>query len=322
LYVNVLIPQFVFGRAWVSSHPYNPLKSLTHPFEGAPTGRVTLTRSTVLVLSGWSNTQFSYWARRAEAISVLAKYDQRLRSVGDALERRLHALNKPASSHSSSASAAPASSDEGITGKGLDVIIEDVKRRTGASQFLRGKHSSLDPYGSPAHAIEPFADLPVPAPVFNATFQAESYTHSPPPPSAPPPRGRTRRPSEKGRKPVVESASEGSLVASFLSEPSSPQTNITSPTGDITFLSPLSQPSHPDEIIWGAASRIEAAYSDGNLKNLHEGADDQRVTLHFDARRNLPSFNEEVSLEGVVPKRKRSNENEGDGRKRKAARRG
>lgn len=35
---------------------------------------------------------------------------------------------------------------EGITGKGLDAIVEEVKARTGASPFIRGKHSCLDPF--------------------------------------------------------------------------------------------------------------------------------------------------------------------------------
>ena len=35
---------------------------------------------------------------------------------------------------------------EGITGKGLDAIVEEVKVRTGASPFIRGKHSCLDPF--------------------------------------------------------------------------------------------------------------------------------------------------------------------------------
>ena len=35
-----------------------------------------------------------------------------------------------------------------FTGKGLDGAIADVKKRTGASQFLRGRQSSLDAFGS------------------------------------------------------------------------------------------------------------------------------------------------------------------------------
>ena len=35
---------------------------------------------------------------------------------------------------------------EGITGKGLDAIVEEVKVRTGASPFIRGKHSCLDSF--------------------------------------------------------------------------------------------------------------------------------------------------------------------------------
>ncbi|KIO13616.1 hypothetical protein M404DRAFT_587495 [Pisolithus tinctorius Marx 270] len=71
------------------THPYNPLKSLSHPFPASPSGVVTLTRSTILVLSGWSNTQFSYWARRSEGISVLAAHDDRLHAVAVALDKRL-----------------------------------------------------------------------------------------------------------------------------------------------------------------------------------------------------------------------------------------
>ena len=35
---------------------------------------------------------------------------------------------------------------DGVTGKGLDLIIDEVKERTGASPFIHGKHSSLDPF--------------------------------------------------------------------------------------------------------------------------------------------------------------------------------
>ncbi|KAJ1310294.1 hypothetical protein OPQ81_007034 [Rhizoctonia solani] len=119
-------------------HPYNPIKSLSHPYSEAPSGSVTLTRNTVLALSGWSNTQFSYWARRAEAVSVLASHDDRLRAVANALERRLHPHKYPGSPIE----------EEHVTGKGLDAIVDDVKKRTGASQFLRGKHSSLDPFST------------------------------------------------------------------------------------------------------------------------------------------------------------------------------
>ncbi|KAG9103859.1 hypothetical protein FRC06_007537 [Ceratobasidium sp. 370] len=120
-------------------HPYNPIKSLSHPYSASPTGSVTLTRNTVLALSGWSNTQFSYWARRAEAVSVLAAHDERLRAVANALERRLHP-----NAHVGELDI----EEESVTGKGLDAIVDDVKRRTGASQFLRGKHSSLDPFST------------------------------------------------------------------------------------------------------------------------------------------------------------------------------
>lgn len=116
----------------------------------------------MLALCGWSNTQFSYWARRAEAVSVLAPQDRRLRAVARALERELKSAGVVEDSVSpegegSSNAMGPGGKidDEGleeewldmyVTGKGLDSIIEEVKRRTGASQFLRGRHSSLDPF--------------------------------------------------------------------------------------------------------------------------------------------------------------------------------
>ncbi|KII88603.1 hypothetical protein PLICRDRAFT_41790 [Plicaturopsis crispa FD-325 SS-3] len=168
-------------------HPYNPLKSLTHPFPAAPSGTVCLTRSTILALSGWSNTQFSYWARRAEAVSVLGSRDERLSAVAVALQHRLNG-SPPASPRSPDDDAYSPSTtssdrdhdyDANVTGKGLDAIIDDVKKRTGASQFLRGKHCSLDPFGSPsgddAHPLDSAAPI-------TQTFQATEYTHSPPPP--------------------------------------------------------------------------------------------------------------------------------------------
>ncbi|KAI0306387.1 hypothetical protein B0F90DRAFT_1814295 [Multifurca ochricompacta] len=154
-------------------HPYNPFKSLTHPYPDCPAGHVTLTRAAVLALSGWSNTQFSYWARRAEAICVLAPHDKTLYQVAVALDRRLRPLvamsrydgslesayPSPVSSLSSLTSASPTSAssppafqdppEPNVTGKGLDALIDSVKRRTGASPFLRGKHASLDPFGAP-----------------------------------------------------------------------------------------------------------------------------------------------------------------------------
>jgi hypothetical protein len=175
-----------------NSHPYNPLKSLTHPFEGSPKGSVTLTRSTVLILSGWSNTQFSYWARRAEAISVLGQYDDRLLNVGTALKRRLRGELDTCSTLTTTDLPERCLDAQSITGKGLDVIIDDVKKRTGMSQFLRGKHSSLDPFGSVCMDREfgvgvdgglggEGMESRARTVVFNATFQAVAYEHSPPP---------------------------------------------------------------------------------------------------------------------------------------------
>jgi hypothetical protein len=147
-----------------------------------------LTRSTVLSLSGWSNTQFSYWARRAEAISVLASHDDRLRTAATALERRLHRLGLLVSPDALSSSSTVGSSDllsepdaeewarMYITGKGLDVIIDEVKKRTGVSPFLRGKHSSLDPFGTVDGGTEGLVGDNI-STVYMPTFQAEKYVH-------------------------------------------------------------------------------------------------------------------------------------------------
>lgn len=206
------------------SHPYNPLKSLTHEYTGSPTGEVTLTRSTVLALSGWSNTQFSYWVRRGEAISTLRDHDERLGALAFVLERRLRSdigtetevvhsntslsLEDRKSNSSDSSNSPPAPElvssqksscvwpeDElvqGITGKGLDIIIDQVKKRSGASQFLRGKHSSLDPFGTICLENEN-RDAHLSAPIYMPTFQAMEYTHTLPPSDVPPPDTKGKR---------------------------------------------------------------------------------------------------------------------------------
>ena len=132
-------------------------------------------------------------ARCAEAICVLAPHDKTLYQVTVALDRRLRPLvaaprydgspdsayPSPVSSLSSLTSTSPTSAspppafqeppEPNVTGKGLDALIESVKRRTGASPFIRGKHPSLDPFGAPGgdHGIAPAA-----APVYHPTFQA------------------------------------------------------------------------------------------------------------------------------------------------------
>lgn len=154
-----------------------------------------MTRASVLALCQWSNTQFAYWSRRSEAVSVLAVHDSGLRDLFFVLYQRLYQKDPPShafltSAPSSSASWSSAASSSGspppqparqmpasphahasaqpvfgrggdsteterrlrvarsFTGKGLDGVITQVKRRTGASQFLRGRQSSLDPFGA------------------------------------------------------------------------------------------------------------------------------------------------------------------------------
>ncbi|GBE81934.1 hypothetical protein SCP_0403080 [Sparassis crispa] len=183
-------------RAYVP-HPYNPLKSLTHPYERAPSGHVTLTRSTVLALCGWSNTQFSYWARRAEAVSVLAPLDVRLRAVARALQHQLyvvgvssapaaqqdHPLTEGGRAHDGVAAMTEEWVDTCVTGKGLDNIIDEVKKRSGASPFLRGRHSSLDPFGTINGETDGGTnsnDQPAVGMMCMPIFQAEKYVHEVP----------------------------------------------------------------------------------------------------------------------------------------------
>ena len=148
-----------------------------------------MTRASVLALCQWSNTQFAYWSRRSEAVSVLACHDSGLRDLFYVLFERLYQRPAPpnafatyspattstswsSSTASSCGSPSPSHSKQlstsqtnqrdvdaveverrlrvarAFTGKGLDGVIADVKKRTGASQFLRGRQSSLDPFGA------------------------------------------------------------------------------------------------------------------------------------------------------------------------------
>lgn len=132
---------------------------------------------------------------------MLTPHDERLRNLGSVLQQRLkddigaefistHSdrseEERSETPNSTSASASGHSSCfhqdfdqvQGMTGKGLDVIIDEAKKRTGASQFLRGKHSSLDPFG--AIYIEDENGAEVSGPVFMPTFQAVEYGRSMP----------------------------------------------------------------------------------------------------------------------------------------------
>lgn len=173
---------------------------------------MTLSRTTVLSLSGWSNTQFAYWARRAEGISVLSPFDGRLRLVAAVLQRQLiqagvSSLLTESSQEKSDGTNPPSPKttppgvinfamsqhelpDEvdgdpekwvktSVTGKGLDVMIDEVKKRCGVSPFLRGKHSSLDPFGAvvtdrDADGNITHREAPT---IYMPTFQAEMYVH-------------------------------------------------------------------------------------------------------------------------------------------------
>jgi len=174
------------------------------------------------VLSGWSNTQFSYWARRVEGISVLAAHDERLHAVAVALQKRVDAggvlLDGTDEIYSTQGS-------PNVTGKGLDIVIEEVKKRTGRSPFLRGKHSSLDPFGSINGDKDagpgPHQGAPA-APIYMPTFQAMEYSHAPAiTASVESPTG--CRPKKKRRISVTDSvssyASSSGLKTSLSDEP-------------------------------------------------------------------------------------------------------
>ncbi|KAG8801676.1 hypothetical protein FRC17_006586, partial [Serendipita sp. 399] len=83
-------------------NPYNPLKAESHPYALAPSGVVHVTRASVLALCQWSNTQFAYWSRRSEAVSVLAAHDAGLRDLFFVLYRRLYERDPPSRAFSGS----------------------------------------------------------------------------------------------------------------------------------------------------------------------------------------------------------------------------
>lgn len=245
-------------------HPYNPLKSLSHSYLHAPSGQVTLTRSTILQLSGWSNTQFSYWARRAEALSVLSECDSRLKAVGTALERRLRDNL--------------ALSDEGdeedevalVTGKGLDAIVDEVKKRTGKSQFLRGKHSSLDPYGTVVpEDDQPQSFVPPPHLFTMTTMQLERYSH-------------TRRITEY-RQP--------STPPSMLPNPP-PASPSSAPKRRHPLLS--SQPP-PLDLTISQPQKDTSAYGDKHSTDIHKPSD----VLTFLSQQNFPISDSRSELENA-----------------------
>lgn len=176
------------------------------------------------MLSGWSNTQFSYWARRAEGISVLATHDERLHTVAVALQKRINAggVLLDGADEIYSTEGCP-----NVTGKGLDIIIEEVKKRTGLSPFLRGKHSSLDPFGSTNNDKDggpgPPQGAPAP-PIYMPTFQAMEYSHAPAiSASADPSSG--RRPKKKRRISVAESVSSYASSSAPKADPFDETTN-------------------------------------------------------------------------------------------------
>lgn len=128
-------------------------------------------------------------------------HDGRLRTVALALQRRLQSqgllevvdASAPSSSQQQQSHQPRVNFDAAsredldpeewvrtyVTGKGLDVIIDEVKKRTGVSPFLRGKHSSLDPFGT----VSVDADAESSgrkAVVYMPTFQAEKYVHEVP----------------------------------------------------------------------------------------------------------------------------------------------
>lgn len=99
--------------------------------------------------------------RRVEAISVFAAYDETFAELKQTLYGLLYG---GVSQHSPPAS-------PGVTGKGIDALIDTVKRQTGLQPYVRGKHASLDAFCAaelgPTHAQPPAF----------ATFQPQMYSH-------------------------------------------------------------------------------------------------------------------------------------------------
>jgi hypothetical protein len=110
-----------------------------------------------------------------------------------------------------------------MIGKGLDIIINEAKKRTGASQFLRGKHSSLDPFGAIYKEDENGAE--VSAPMFAPTFQAVEYSHSVPPPNAGSQRAKTKQKSHAEPEMGVDGGSRPQATLS--SNPTLPHVSLT-----------------------------------------------------------------------------------------------
>ena len=108
--------------------------------------------------------------RRLRPLVATPRYDSG--SPDSAYPSPVSSLSSLASTSPTSASPPPTfqePAEPNVTGKGLDALIDSVKRRTGASPFLRGKHASLDPFGAPGgdRGVAPAA-----APVYHPTFQA------------------------------------------------------------------------------------------------------------------------------------------------------
>lgn len=242
---------------------------MTHSYPHSPSGSVTLTRSTILVLSGWSNTQFSYWARRSEGISVLAAHDERLRAVAIALQKRINAGGVLLDG--ADESEIPSEGSPNVTGKGLDIIIEQVKKRTGLSPFLRGKHSSLDPFGSTSCDKEAGPGPPqgVPAaPIYMPTFQAMEYSHAPAiTASAESPIG--WRPKKKRRISVADSVSSYASSTALKVDPSDePTSRYSLPLVDHPRLTPDQE---------SVSSSDMQPISPPSTINLHQLLDQVRV---------------------------------------------
>lgn len=208
-----------------------------------------MTRATVLALSGWSNTQFSYWARRIEAVSVLASCDDRLRAVRNALEQRLKDVSiidnnspNPDTVDKSSSEADASSSSlfpayayvQNVTGKGLDNVIDGVKKRSGANQFLRGKRSSLDPFGTNSTESDRVTYTERSAPIYMPTFQARPYVHALLPQlTAPQPNSKTTKRQEKKHAPNSSSRDDHSQKPCGIFGTSVPQPHLsTTPHSD------------------------------------------------------------------------------------------
>ncbi|KIM25544.1 hypothetical protein M408DRAFT_208006 [Serendipita vermifera MAFF 305830] len=137
-----------FFHPAIQSHAYSP----------APGGVVVLTTQSVLDLCHWSNTQFDYWRRLSDVVSILGASDSRLRDVFFVLYHRLYKKDPPPSyqvfhdqegsgppliiQHDAAETARRLRVARSFTGQGLVGVIGQITR------VLEDRMLDLRPFGT------------------------------------------------------------------------------------------------------------------------------------------------------------------------------